>query len=887
MTNKHRLLPGWFWLLVGGVLLWPGALRAANARETQAMEDQALKAAQALFDDQQYAQAESRLAAFLSTYTNSPHRPYARLYEARARFGQSNYDGAIQLLTNFIPQAGLLAGEYAFWIARARLEKGDYAQAGEGFASYLKTYPNDPRQLEAAYRQAEAYSHMESWTLVAQLLQKPDGDFVRLSATDPKNSFVARGQLLLADALLALGKNAEGEKVVAGVDPSGLEPEWQWRRQYVLCRLELAGGRVDAAWQNSSNLLDSTAGERHLAAGRFLRGEILEALGRPQEALRSYTNNLAAGLPAEYPRQALLKIVSLTLAQNQINDAVQLLEGYVAQRTNGAALDFARLSLGELYLKLYYNPPAPDKSSDVVTTTTNYLQEALTNFDQVIQDFPGSPFVAKAYLDRGWCFWAQTNMSGARTNFEQAVELLHVSPEQAVARFKLADTEFYQHDYDPALTNYNLLLHDYANDETVTNELFDQALYQIVQVCLARNDPAGAESAVRKILDWYPNSLFGDRGQLLIGESRKYDYAMARQEFMELLKRSPQTPLLAEVQYAIARTYEQEGNWRQALHEYDRWLERHATNAPALRPQVEYARALVYGKAGMETNALALFTNFVARYPSNNLAPWAQNWVGDYYFNQGEFQLAEQSYELLYQTFPNAGDLAWEARLMAGRSALEGQRAAEAAQHFADLVAFTNAPEDLRRQGLFALGDALMQQFRDNPTNMTFLDQALAAFSKVTNGALTNVLAVQAIGKLGDSYKYWADVQWNLKHDPQIYTNAINMYQAIVSFPPEDLSVATYSQAEVALGLIAEREGHIDEALDHYCNVLYGMDSDHFDPYWVEQAGNPAARIYAQRQQWEKAIKVYQRVLKAVPSLRRPLEKAIIEAQTAADKARN
>ena len=41
--------------------------------------------------------------------------------------------------------------------------------------------------------------------------------------------------------------------------------------------------------------------------------------------------------------------------------------------------------------------------------------------------------------------------------------------------------------------------------------------------------------------------------RLLIGESKKYDYDMARQVFNELLEKSPKTPLRPEVEYAIAR----------------------------------------------------------------------------------------------------------------------------------------------------------------------------------------------------------------------------------------------------------------------------------------------------------------------------------------------
>jgi tetratricopeptide (TPR) repeat protein len=881
--SPGALLRRWPLLLLCAGLLLPGALRAAKSAE-----DKALSSARALFDDHQYNLAETNLVNFLAAYTNSPRRPYAILCLARSRLEQSNYDGAIQLLANSVSQSGDLAGDYIFWIASARLGKGQYAQAAEGFANLINNFPNARAQLqlEAACDEAEACSKMGNWPRVIELLQKPDGAFRKLAAGDPKNSFVTRGWLLLGEALLARGQCADGEKVVGGMDPAGLGPEWQWRRQYLLCRLELAGGRADEALQNSTNLLDTASGPRHQAASRFLRGEILETLGRAAEALQSYTNNLAADLPPEDQRQALVKAVALILAQNQIQDAVQLLECYVTQPTNGAALDLARLSQGELYLKIYYNPAPAQNTNGPAVAGTNFLQEALANFESVIRNFPASPLVAQAHLDRGWCYWAQTNMAGAKADFQEAADLLPPSPEQAVARFKLADTAFYQSNYVAALTNYNLLLQQYASVESVTNGLFDQALYQIVQASLALGDQAGAEAALRKILEWYPNSLFGDRGQLLIGESRRYDYAMARRLFNELLQRAPKTPLLPEVQYAIARTWEQEGNWPEALRQYDRWVSRHATNAPWLLPRVEYSRALAYGKAGMETNALALFTNFVARFPSNSLTPWAQNWVADYYFNQGDYPKAEGNYQLL-QKFPNAGDLPYQARLMAGRAALAGQRAVEAGQYFSDLVNNTNAPANLVAQGYFALGDTFLQQFLDNPTNGTCLNEAITAISHLTNGAPTNALAAQAYGRLGDCYMQWADQQWEIKHDPKVYAEAAQMYQTVLSFPATNVNVATRSQAEVALGRVAEQQDQPQQALAHYCKVLYELDPDHFDPFWVEQAGKAAARIYEQQQQWDKAIKVYQRVLKAVPSLRAALDKAINAAQSAADKARN
>ena len=840
-----------------------------------------------MFDDHQYNLAETNFANFLAAYTNSPHVPYAILYLARSRLEQSNYDGAIQQLAGAVSQSGDLAAEYVFWIASARLAKGEYAAAAEGFGNLVENFPNTPRRLEAACDEADALSKMGAWPRVIQLLRTPKGVFQRLAAADPKNSLVTRGLLLLGEAYLADGKFADGEKVVRGIDPAGLTAEWQWRREYLLCRLELAAGRAGEALQDSTNLLDAASGPRHQAASRFLRGQILGQLGRAQEALQSYTNNFAPDLPVEDQRLALLNAVSLVLTQSQIQDAVQLLNDYLVQRTNGAARDLAHLTVGELDLRLYYAPPTVPMTNETAAAPTNSLQDAMTNFDAIITNFPSSLLVAQAHLDRGWCYWAESNMPLARTDFQVATEYLpHPSEAQAVARFKLADSEFYQRDYESAVSNYDRLLQEYAGVPTVTNDLFDRALYQIVQASLARGDQLAAQSALRKILDWYPDSLFGDRGQLLMGESTN-DYKMARAVFNDLLERDPKTPLLPEAQYAIARTYEQEGNWTNALILYDRWVKVHSNDAPGLLPRVEYSQALVCGKAGMDTNALALFTNFVARFPSNNLAPMAQNWVADYYFNQGDNQSAEKNYELLYQTFPNAGDVAYQARLMAGRAALAGQRAVEAGQYFSDLVNITNAPPSVVAQGYFALGDTLLQQWQGSPTNATYLNEAITAISHLTNGAPTNALAAQAYGRLGDYYMQWAELQWEPKHDRKVYSDAVQMYQTVLNFPPTNVDVTTRSQAEVGLGRIAEQQDQTGEALVHYSNVVEKMDPDHFDPFWVEQAGRAAGEIYERQQQWETAIKVYQRVMKAVPSLRGTLEKLINAAQTAADKANN
>jgi TolA-binding protein len=859
--------------------LFPGQSARGTSAETAAFDT-----ASKLFADGQYSVAESKFGNFVAVFTNSTRWPDAVLFLARARLEQSNYTGAINLLERHLGEAHRLQQDYVFWIAKARLNEGANDQAAEGFSNLARNFADYPRRLEAAYDEADAYARMGRWPDVIRLLEPTNAIFRLAEVESPKSRFAVMGSLLLGEALFAETNYAEGEKMVEDVDPAGLPLDLRWRRQYLLCQIELAGGNAAEALKESTNLFDAALGAQHQSESVFLQGEILEKLGRLAEALQTFTNNLADNLPDSVHRLAVTKAVRLIVALDPPPEAMQALRTLLLEPrswTNG--LDVVRLSLGELYLQAYFRPPNSAQDTNIPPAPTNSLDEALTQFTVVLGEFTNSPLVPKAHLDRGWCNWTVQKFSQAKSDFEEAVGNLPYSEDQAVALFKLADTQFSEHDYGGAVSNYNALLARYDKMPSVTNELFDQALYQLVEANINLGDAEAARVALGKILDRYPGSYFGERGSLLMGEdfNRKYDYAAARKVFTDLLQRTPNTPLRAEVQYAIARTYDHEQNWTAAISGYTNWL----TNYPQspLLPEVEFYLALAYDKAGMETTALTNFTRFVARYPTNkDLTPRAQNWVADYYYDQKDFLSAEKNYEVLFQKFGDT-ELAWQARLMAGRAALAHQAPDDAWQYFFDLVKNTNAPPAVANQGWFAFADTRFQQFQADPTNETLLNDAIAAISRLTNGAPTNAIAVEALGRLGDYYGYWADI----KSDDSVYAKVTETYGAILNFPATNVSVAVRSQAEVGLGVIAEKLHLPQQALEHYDNVLYGYDPKHFDPYWVERAGEFAARICEGRQQWDTAVRIYQRVIEAVPALRPVLDKKIAAAQNHSGPAPN
>src|SRR6185312_9472154 len=188
---------------------------------------------------------------------------------------------------------------------------------------------------------------------------------------------------------------------------------------------------------------------------------------------------------------------------------------------------------------------------------------------------------------------------------------------------------------------------------------------------LNEHDLVAATSALKNILSWYPNSFAGPSALLLTGQEMvdQNDPAGARNLFAEFEEMYPNNPLRAEVRLAIGRSFEAEGNWEAAITNYTSWAATFTNYY--LMPQAQFRIAWDQYMAGRETNALMLFTNFIARYPTNELSARAQFWLGDYYLRQGDSQAAEINYKAVFQnTNWPVSELTYEAKMRAGRSAM-------------------------------------------------------------------------------------------------------------------------------------------------------------------------------------------------------------------------
>jgi TolA-binding protein len=854
------------------LLLAGSRLLAATSAESQAFNTALNFRNGAVWD-----RAEAEFAQFIRQYTNSTLVPEAILFQAEARIKQTNYAGAIELLSANVAKAGARADEYHFWLGEAYFGKGDYKSAVNEFAKLIQEFPTSSRRLEATVEQAGAELRLDGWKQIVELLQKTNGVFYINALASPTNGLVLRGNLLLSEAHLALGEYSAAESALQPMATMQLDPRIGWQRQYLLCRIQLAQGHLEDALRESGALLTiatNTSFRGLQAESISFQAGLLERLNRLDEAINSYTNNLFIGIPPERQRQALLKIADLCLARNRVADAAQMLERYLSQHPDVESAQLAFLRLGEMRLRQHLETA----DSTNAAGASNFLQQAIGALKEITNKTPQSTVFGKAQLDLGWCYSLppQPQLEASEAAFQSAFDNLPPSLNRAKACFKLADTQFLRTNYSAAIANYTLLIDKFAGIDEVRENLFEPALYQKVRAALAAGNLPVASDALKKIVEWYPTGFYSGRAVLVAGGefSRKGDSAGARKLYLEVIERMSASPLAPELRLAVARTFEEENKWPEAIAEYDKCLTQYPTNE--VRPRAEYYRAYAFYLAGNETNALTGFTNFVATFPTNELALKAQWWVADYYYRIGSLLDSEKNFQIIFQSWP-ASDLTYEAQLMAGRVAFARQRWEDASNYFTKILNSPAFPTPVRIKALYAYGDTLMSWDSGETNRLGNYREAIRVFDRLIHDYPTNRESVAALGEKANCLLQLA----KFTHD---YRAASNDFQQVIDSPLADASIRGIAKIGIAVLLekqaqeipVVEQKPLLRSALNHYLDVFYDAKTDLF---WRKYAGIEGGRSAEAMQEWLIARNVYQQLRDLLPMLRPRLDKLIMNAQ--------
>jgi TolA-binding protein len=882
-----------FFLLLGSSVRSPAAT---------APEKRAFKIAMDFLSSTFYPRAEAEFGDFVSKFPESDLVPEAILRQAQARYFMTNYAGAVELLSGRLGAAGPLSDQYLFLRGEAEFRQSSYPAAADTFARLVHDYPASPLRLQSAVEQAAVYSAMSDWKRVIDLMRDPKGVFqiaatsTNAAASRPpeEDQLIVRGYLMLGEAQFAQGQLREADDTLNQLRGRRIDPVPAWQWQYLLCRIRIAQGRLADALNDCANLVTraESTGQPGLRADSIsFKARLLEKMDRPEEAITTFAENLdlKIAVPPERQHEALLNIASLSIARNHIPEAAQSIERFLAQFPSSPAGDLGWFTLGELRLRQRMDAAAlvADGAVTNAPAVTNYLRLSREAFTRVITNWPTSPLRGRAEMNLGWCGWLADDLQASAEGFQGAIEHLPVSLDQARARYKLGDVRFRQNQFKEAESNYLYVAYQYSALPDVVTNLVEPALYQVVNSGLRTNDIPAAYAALTNIFAKFPYGFHSD-ALLLYGSdiSQKGHPEDARSLYAQFLSQTPEAALRPEVELSIARTWEEQYKWAEAVKQYESWLAVF-TNHPA-RPRAEYFHAQALDRVGDTTNALICFTNFIARFPADSYAPRAQWHVGVLYFNQGDLKEAEKQFQLITK---GPSDLPYQARLMAGKCAVARQVWKDAADYFKNLYNDTNCPTDLRLESLFAFGDLVVDR-SDTTNKISDYEEAIRVFNTIAENYPTNRFAALAWGEKAICLLQWA----HKVNQPDALTNVIASFQKVLESP--QAGVGARGLARIGIGIVlekmaepksgAEKRDLQERALEYYAEVCFESSvpgEERPDAFCVERAGMEAIRLAEDLQEWQKLSRLCDRLEGLLPSLHDFLLKKKQKAQESLARA--
>lgn len=826
------------------------------------------------FQDKNYEYAEKTFAEFAKEYPMSVRLSEARSRQGQARFELKNYQGVVELLGAGLPQAGTFADEFHYWIGQAQLLRGNFSEAAAAFGMVVRGFPGSKWRLDAAF--GESVSHFRRGDLrkAAELITTPGNVFQQLAGGKAASGsdVVYRGYLLAAEALLGISKAEPALEALLRIEEARVPLELAWQREHAVFRAQLALARTNLALRTATNLVAVAKGvsDRSYAARSHAGwGALLEATGDLDGAFLAFTNNLGGGIAEELRRESLLRLVSIKRKQGREKEMAQFLEAFLGNQPNDRQGDLARVQWADLNLSLYWR--AADAAGAVATNSfPPEIAQSLQMLDRVISSGTNGPNHSQAFWFRGWCRWV-LSASGADTNhtlaaqgdFEKAAAALPAGDDRALARFKAGDCAFMLRDYASAVGHYSAVVQAADESPRLKDGLLPQSLFQLAEAAIGAKNQAMATRSVERLMREFPSMEYGGRGMLHVGQAlaREGNAAEGRRLFEKLVEAAPDSALMPDVKRAIASSYVRESNWKEAVLHYDGWLAAYSDHPAAAT--MAFDRAWLTEQSGDEAKAAGHFAEYASRFPMELNAARAWYWLGNREYNLGDFVKAETHFQKVLAMTNAPVPLRVQARLAAGRSAFARLGYAEARVHFAGIVDDPKASSDEVAEALFALGDT----FRTEPPAdaskpLERFAEAIKAFNRIAQSFATNTLAPLAWAKIGDCHVQLASI------DPARYEQAAQAYTNALTHALADLTAR--SEAEYGLGLVREKTGALDLALEHYSNILYGRNlkpKERPEPVALELAGSGAARVAEQQRKPDLVAGIYQRLMKELPEI--------------------
>jgi tetratricopeptide (TPR) repeat protein len=765
--------------------------------------------AQRAFEDGFYDVSIRYVTQLLSEFPSTTKYVEAKLLEGQSYFFKKEYVKAFAVFKDLVTR-----GEYKdaslFWLGETYLKGGDLIKAQEQYQQVIDGFPTSLYRSQAYYSLAWSYFQKGDYPQAKKIFQE-------LVEKYPSNN-------LTEDATFKMGE------------------------------CDYNAGQYEGAVFLFNKYIQDHPQSSRLYEAQFNVAESFYYLEQYDKSVEAY-----------------LKAKSLTKDPHSITSSMI-----------GVGWSYMKMQKFDEALKAFDDAQSSAKASNIpeddillgkasLFTSQEKFKEATASYTDLITRFPDSARIPESYLGRANAFYLANDFASAINDYKQILSLYEASPDQTKliekARFGLAWTYLKSGDLDNSIKSFQTVV-DKTDNKTVK-------VSALTQIADAYQEAGQAEKAVDvydKILKEMPDTPYSDHVQYRLGiallKLGRLDPAILA--LQALRTNYPKSKFLEESQYYLGAAYFKKKDWSASIEVLSSFI-KSALPQGEFSSEATYLMALAHFNLRQFDKAINVFNEMIKAYPDQPLILQnAQTGLAKTYYEMGDTKEGLARFKEIVYRYPKT-DAALESLLWMGQHSMATRGFERAVECYSQAL---NDMPQTDKKGLihFELAmayhaleqfDKALEHYRqvDEKNDPSLYPKAKLAIAEIFAKELDPAKAI-------DTYKSIIATSPDFKRDAFVkiaqiyrkqreYKNELEAYQQALEVPKSQ-SDTSNAQIQFAIGDVYEILGELDKAAEVYFKIPYVYSKD---PSWVIKAYLRIGKIYENKEDWDKAISSYKKII--------------------------
>jgi len=713
---------------------------------------------------QDYPKAEKTYLEIIQHYPSASIVREVNYGLAWTYFQQKKYNDAFNAFNALSDDNDSIAIKSFYWKGESKRYAGQESDALEIYFEFLQRFPDSKLSEGVQYQMGVLYFNSQKYDLAEKYLT------AALNSYD--NSVKSRAYTMLGEISLQKKDYPSAKDFFDNaLKVPDVEVELQNR---TLLGLGVACFYLNQFNDAVSDLSEIDKKDPNFEKDKlnFYLAENLFALGNYEQAILRYNNvdhgnNLFGG-------QALYGKSYCLFNLKQYDHAAELFRQFIKKYADDEKLKDAKLRLADCYYgsknysaaSLIYKDLFSSGKTDMNDPFTyfQYAQslfkggdanQAVTEFRNLQQKFPQSPYADKSLYLIGWINFQQNNYKGAVGEYSNVLSVYPSSSLRPAIYYSIGDAYYNMGAYDSAIVNYQHVLSEFPS----SNYVFD-AVNGIQYAYIALGKPDIAVSLINNFIAGNPNSNFADKLLFKKGEiyySRKL-FDKAKNSYNELISSYPQSSLVPDAWYWMGKSSQNLGKNDEAVQYFTTVFNDYPGKESAASSVIEIVS--IYSNRKDYNSALDILNRSLDKLSKSPRLPELKFIKAETLINMSDINGAYDVFGDIVQNY-NGNIFADKSKIELGLIDLAAKRYDNASVYFKDLSESRN--DEIGAKAQFYLGELYADQEK-YPEAATALVRVKTVFSAYDEWLTRSFL------KLGDVYIEMKD-----------FNKAEDMFRAVLS----------------------------------------------------------------------------------------------------------